>query len=347
MHRILTLVGLFLLAVSCQSPDKAENQSIHEEPNLVIYALDSAGAPAAITRMIHEAKSGNIWFTTFDGIYRYDGENYSRMPDEVSTARFFSLLEDVEGNLWFGSIGDGVYKFDGKDFQHITSKDGLYGDEITFIFQDSEGKIWFGANGGFSRYDGQCFQNYKLEAGTIVDVSSLRPTIMQAPPKPDNQSINEVNSIIEDRDGLFWIATRGGTFTFDGDEFKKLEHEDGPFANNRWILEDSLGDIWLGGHHGLWRFKDDAFTKISDNFIGYIFEDKAGNIWTSSDLRNGNGWGLSKIPQMQLASVKPEFEVIISGEGMVFGIEESSDGSIWYGTLEGSKRLQGQIFGRY
>jgi len=35
----------------------------------------------------------------------------SQMSDKVN-----SILEDKNGNLWFGTTGEGVYAFDGKEF---------------------------------------------------------------------------------------------------------------------------------------------------------------------------------------------------------------------------------------
>jgi len=40
----------------------------------------------------------------FDGIFRYDGKSVTNVTSNVSLARFFSVLEDRKGNLWFGSI---------------------------------------------------------------------------------------------------------------------------------------------------------------------------------------------------------------------------------------------------
>lgn len=43
-----------------------------------------------------------------------------------------------------------------------------------------------------------------------------------------------------------------------------------------------------------WRYNCSTFTNFTKNFVGYIYEDKKGNIWTSSENTNGQGLALSR-----------------------------------------------------
>lgn len=74
-----------------------------------------------------------MWITSWDGIFRYDGKSFTNMTSNISSARFFSVLEDRKGNLWFGTIGSGVYRYDGKTFQNFTTRDGLPNNEIVVL----------------------------------------------------------------------------------------------------------------------------------------------------------------------------------------------------------------------
>ena len=74
-------------------------------------------------------------------------------------------------------------------------------------------------------------------------------------------------------------------------------------------------------------------TKQSENFIGYIFEDTAGNIWLSESDAHGNMMNLNRYDQTGITK--------IASEHQIFGITEDNDGNIWFGTENGASRYDG------
>lgn len=329
-----------MLCTSCngqkeqEKPKAADNKKVSHEKTLDT----NYSGPKIITRNIIQDKNGNIWMAAFDGVYRYDGTSFTNVIDKISTARFFSAMEDKNGNMWFGSIGSGVYRYDGIFFENYTSDEGLLSDEIVSIFQDKDGDIWFGSNGGCSVYDGSSFKSYMITGDTMIENST--GIVVPSGQRP----ANEVNSIIQDKEGKMWIATRGSTFVYDGRSFEMISQGDEIFQNVRHIIEDREGNIWLGGNSGLWRYDGATYTNITRDFVGYIYEDSAGNIWTSSDEHSRSGWALSRYDHNSLAQSKPKPTIVKSGEGMIFGILEANDGSIWFGTLQGVQRYDGSGF---
>ena len=285
----------------------------------------------------------------------------------MSSARFFSVLEDKKGNFWFGSIGSGVYYYDGKSFKNFITKDGLANNVVTNIYEDKTGKIWFGTEGGASIYDGKSFRNIKMKETTPpTDADSVHVSVYQRRLPDIHWMHNDVNSIIEDKKGKFWFGTRGNAFIYDGKTFTTLTNNDGKaFTNVRSIIEDKRGNIWLGGNDGLWRFDGISFTNFSKSFVGYIYEDKRGNIWTSSEIAhdnnwtlsqeniwtslqsaNGRKWALTRYDEKSLSNKKPTVTEItskyIGNKGILFGILEANDGSIWFGTGDGVYRYDGK-----
>jgi streptogramin lyase len=297
----------------------------------------TSSGPNTITRNVIQDKKGDMWIAAFDGIFRYDGESFTNITSKVSSARFFSVLEDRKGNFWFGSIGSGVYYYDGKSFQNFTTKDGLINNEIVSIYEDRAGNIWFGANGGASQYNGKSFRNYMIKGDSMIENRTWSPI-------PNFQPSNEVNSIIEDKRGKFWFATRGNTFVYDGNTFTVVTNDGVPFNNVRSLLEDKKGNIWLGGAAGLWSYNGGIFMNFTKDFVGYVYEDKKGNIWTSSNT--AGGWAISRYDERLLSfkmltatRIRLEYE---GNAGMTFGITEASDGSIWFGALRGVYRYDGK-----
>jgi ligand-binding sensor domain-containing protein len=306
--------------------------------------VTTSHGPNGIVRTIKQDRKGNIWITSWEGVFRYDGKSFTNITSKVSSARFFSVLEDRKGNFWFATIGSGVYYYDGKSFKNFTTKDGLLNNEVTSIYEDKKSNIWFGVSGGASRYNGKSFRNYIIDENNMNEDLTGNTFMYRRP--------YEVTSIIEDKTGKFWFATRGNTFVYNGKKFSVFTYEKKPFKNVRTIIKDKKGNIWLGGADGLWRYDGSTFTNFTKKFVGYIFEDKNGNIWTSSErnnneiqisslLNNTAPWALSRYDGKSLSNKKPAVTEI-ANKGMVFGILQAYDGNIWFGALDGVYRYDGK-----
>jgi ligand-binding sensor domain-containing protein len=324
MKKLVKLFALFLMSVfhfSCggQNPTSVPKDTIKSETKEVITAY----APSSIVRTIIQDRKGNIWMASWEGIIRYDGKSFTNMTNKVTSARFFSALEDSKGNFWFGTIGSGAYYYDGNLFQNFTTKEGLLNNAVTSIYEDKKGNIWFGG-GGISRYDGKSFQNFTTEEGL-----------------PNN----DVNTIVEDKTGKLWIGTRGDACTFDGKTFTTLTNKDGKTFNNVWaIIEDEKGNILFGDHDGLWRYDGSTYINFTKKNALYMIQDKKGNIRTSSGL--SRGFELLRYDGKSLFNEKPTVTIIkSSGENdAFFGILEAFDGSIWVGSGSGVCRYDGKTF---
>ena len=315
-------------------------------------------APNGIVRTIKQDRKGNIWITSWEGVFKYDGKSFTNITGKVSSARFFSVLEDRRGNFWFASIGAGVYYYDGKSFLNFTTKDGLANNTVTNIYEDKNGNIWFGTESGASGYvpstplrtGGKSFRNLKMREAAPVTATdsvyhgdhpahtvsdSVHVSAYQKPLPEDSWMHNDVNAIIEDNTGKLWFGTRGYAFVYDGKTFTTITNEAGkPFTNIRSMIKDKKGNIWLGGYDGLWRYDGKTFTNFSQKFVGYIYEDKEGNILTSSESANTPGWVLSRYDEKSLTDKKPTVTEIANKPG-IFGILEDDKGNIWFGAFDG------------
>jgi ligand-binding sensor domain-containing protein len=345
MMRHLAAYALVLLIYvpACEGQIKTEQPKA--DSNSGITGVNIYAGPNTIVRNLIQDRNGNIWMASWDGVFKYDAKGkFVNVTMGVSKARFFSVLEDRKGNLWFGSIGSGVYFYDGTNFQHFTTKEGLLNDDVGSIYEDKKGNIWFGVFGGASRFDGKSFRNFIIN-GETMNEDRTGKTFPDRPPY-------EVTSIIEDRAGKFWFATRDNTFVYDGKAFIVCKNDiDQPFTNVRSIIEDTKGNIWLGGQDGLWRSDQNkallsrvfgSFTSVTRNFVGYIYEDKNGNIWTSSENGGrGQNWVLSRYEAKSLSDEIPTATEVSPGVKMLFGILQVRDGRIWVGALDGVYRYDG------
>jgi ligand-binding sensor domain-containing protein len=351
MTRRVALYALLIIVFYTTS--KGQKKTEPSKPDIIskITGANIYTGPTSIVRNIEQDRNGNIWLASWDGVFKYDVKGkFTNVTSGVSKARFFSVLEDRKGTMWFGTIGSGVYSYDGTNFQNFTTREGLVNNEIVRIFEDKAGNIWFGENGGVSRFDGRLrdaagagksVQNYMMTGDSMVEEKTGKtfPDFTRPP--------NEVNSIIEDKPCKFWFATRGNTYVYDGKKFTLFTHDGKPFANVRALIEDRKGNIWFGGNDGLWRYDGKTFTNIRQDFTGYIYEDKNGNIWTcSANQPPDQNWILSRYDANSLSDWKPTVTELKPGVGGIFGIFEAADGRIWFGSGNGVYRYDGITFER-
>lgn len=168
-----------------------------------------------------------------------------------------------------------VFPYQNLRFDNLTLKDGLSSKDIAFIYQDRRGLIWIGTKDGLNRFDGINIKIYrKSQKGNSL---------------PDNR----LNSIIEETDGTFWIATQGGISHFNpfSETFENFVHDpkNPKSLSNNWdcnIFKDSKSRIWVMNNDGLHLFDRQSknfstrFNKIHNPF--HCFEDETGNFWLAA-----------------------------------------------------------------
>ncbi len=110
---------------------------------------------------------------------------------------------------------------------------------------------------------------------------------------------NRCNSILQDSEGYYWVATDDGLSRFDGTHcknYRKNTHDNLSLSNNLSynLLEDKQGDIWIGTYQGINRYnkKTGNFTRyylshpgISpgyNNIVRSVDMDNEGNIWVAA-----------------------------------------------------------------
>lgn len=133
---------------------------------------------------LFEDNAGNIWFgNNGAGIFRFDGKTLTNLTTEKglgnpefmkgtgvsimsnpgTLARIYSIAEDKEGNLWFGTIDAGVWRWDGKVMANFTQRHGLDNDAIEVIYLDQKGNLLLGTDGGgVFVWDGNGFLPFEL-----------------------------------------------------------------------------------------------------------------------------------------------------------------------------------------
>ena len=128
-------------------------------------------------RGIQEDKRGEIYFTTYEGISKFDGNSFTTLS--VSTSSTPTDWKKQADDLWFVGPPDAgvVFRYDGNSLHRLEFPKTKIGDEhflkmprskfpnaiyspydVYCILKDSKGNLWFGTSTvGVCRYDGKSF----------------------------------------------------------------------------------------------------------------------------------------------------------------------------------------------
>ncbi len=116
----------------------------------------------------------------------------------------------------------------------------------------------------------------------------------------DGLSQSYVFDIVEDKQGLIWIATQEGLNKYDGKDFTHYKNDildKTSVANNfiRKVFVDNSGRLWIGTQNGLSRYneKTDNFdnylhnknttTSLQDNVVWDIYQDRDNLLWVTTE----------------------------------------------------------------
>jgi ligand-binding sensor domain-containing protein/signal transduction histidine kinase len=129
-------------------------------------------------------------------------------------------------------------------FHALTTSDGLAGNRITSLCQDSRGYLWIGTFDGLSVYDGLTFRNYTVTDGLA---QSLVWCIAESRRSP----------------GTMWIGTEGGLSRMQAGVFSTVSLGPGTDANKIYSLcEDGSGAVWCATRDGIRRLAHDTVSVV-------------------------------------------------------------------------------------
>lgn len=214
---------------------------------------------------IVEDSEGFLWIATERGLNRFDPENKSFTEYTSTTQGEFRLKDDFvrvlridhNGNLWIGT-NQGITLFDFKrnTSQHYFARTPTEKreNEIWEIFEDSKNQIWAGTYlGGMKRLN--------------VVTNEFEEVVLEK----NNERATTVRSIVQDKEGNYWVATRGGLYQMQARDQKVTHYEhidldDNSLGHNSVIklIIDKKGDLWAGTRDGIsyLNFSKQAFGNL-------------------------------------------------------------------------------------
>ncbi len=207
-----------------------------------------------------------------------------------------------------------------------TSKDGLPGDTVTEVLQDSFGYVWVGTFNGVVRFDGVHFHSFLNEEN------------QEGAPR-------SATVFAEGPDRAFWIGTNGdGVVRYAKGSFSTFTKKEGlPSDVVRALTLDSAGNVYVGTSEGIARISTTGAVsvpfreKLPGVSVETLLLDTSGVLWCA--VRSGPLHRI-EIRNSGAVSVEGSLEVM-----SVLSMMEDQEGCLWIGTRGGKlfKRKAGTL----
>jgi len=312
-----------------------------------------------------------------DGVWRRIGEEQGLPMENVIAA-----MEDREGSVWLALGGGGVARWAGySGWEAFTRRDGLPAQTTWGMAEDRDGTVWVGTDKGVAalrRANGQWQLTRLMVQGlpearvrqvAIDNDGSLwlgyadhglwrvPPGRASAEPYHFNGDATRprVMSLLLDRRGQLWVATRNGLFlgrrTGRQRNFARQTVLSGvPNKTFYGLAEDREGRIWAAGALGLavheagrWRVFSPK-DGLSSSYVAYLAAHPDGSIWLG--YRENVGISKARLTRGQLT-----LRHIRAGDGLTsdqaLSVAVDAHGWVWLGTDRGVSVWDGKAWRQF
>jgi len=168
--------------------------------------------------------------------------------DGFISSKIYSIIQDNQGFIWFGTAENGVMRYDGREvtlfeFDSI-NPNGLSHNYAGNLMLDHEGKIWIGTWGGGANI-------YDPKTGKFIHFTHESE-------RSDSLSSNRIQTLFHDQEGTIWLGSyENGLNRYLGntsfEHIKNNKNDKFSLSHNRiWDIEDNdINSLWIATSFGL------------------------------------------------------------------------------------------------
>jgi signal transduction histidine kinase/ligand-binding sensor domain-containing protein len=324
------------------------------------------GLPHGTIRGLAQTGDGYLWLATYEGLVRFDGEQFRVLDKSFSPAvisnSIVTLTRTADDTLWLGTLA-GLMRYRHGRFAAIAMPGGA--DIVNALAAAPDGTVWVGtAHGRLLRIDrggdtavavaaGLPSPNKPITAlaaardavwiGTSAGLARHRNGKVDAWTSANGLSSDTIVALATEGDDGVLIGTAAGLDRAAADGH--IEHVAGLPADQVTALRrDRDGNLWIGTYsNGLFRLAAGrvAAYGIRDGLLNptvrAIFEDDEGSLWIGT---NGG------VEQLRAGAFVTWNERDGLTDAVARVIFEDRDGVLWVGTANGVSRWNGATFVR-
>jgi len=276
------------------------------------------GLPHNSIHALAQTSNGYLWAGTWEGVARFNGQQFTvftrgaqtGLPDSGIRSLYYNKPRDellVAGNR------GGVTSLIAEQWHAQAPLSSM----VNHAYRDSHDVLWFALEdtGVAMRMPDGTQKEY------IVNSSAYR--------------------IIEDGNGVIWIATNQGLFKYINDKFQPAVPNHKVLSGPSFTLAlDSEQRVLVGTEHGVWQQRNGTFallhSSLADKSISSILLDHQNSIWVGTINH-----GLYRLSDLGLEKLDATAGL---PNNRVFSLLEDLEKNIWIGTNGGLFRLRRALF---
>jgi ligand-binding sensor domain-containing protein/signal transduction histidine kinase len=203
--------------------------------------------------ILHSSKN-RLWVAVSgEGLHCYDYGDLRAAPKTyLKKMNVASILEDHEGNIWVGTLGQGIYMLPNwhEDVQNYSIANGLPFNEIISVVKDQEGDVYVGSKAATL---------YRLNNSSFSKVMFA-------------DRVHEFNRVLKllSEDDRLWIVTDMGLYVRQSRRVTNIPVLDSEGLNYQGSYKDIAifgDDVYLAGSYMLYHLKlQNGGVKAGDSF---------------------------------------------------------------------------------
>jgi diguanylate cyclase (GGDEF)-like protein len=308
---------------------------VHGQYRFDAWTTDN-GLPQNGLRQITQTPDGYLWFTTFDGLVRFDGVQFTTFNKSntkgIINNRFTGLFGDADGTLYATTMEDGILTiFRDGTFSSLTS-DQVPGHYINRVERDSTGELRFlvedeeRTSKSWYRLTGEKFEFIEKQPAAATEI------------------------IFHGSSGVQWTITTAGITEMKGGRAKFIPLDLARVPQTTNLFEDRDGGLWIGENR-IHRLRDGALRTFgesdglpSTSAYHKFWQEADGSVWSTS-----GGIGM---PSPGLVQIQGE-KLLVWGRDhgllstTIHDVFTDREGTAWLATDRGLGRRRKQVIQGY
>lgn len=269
----------------------------------------------------------NLWTISNTGVSLLKASAFTtyNITDGLVGNKVWGLYQSKDSILWVGTIGEGMSVIKNNIIYNYNSKNGLPDNYVGRIYQARNGNVYIGtSNAGLNR---------AIYSGNLSDIKFHRLPLF----KDERLRIDDV---LEDNDGVFWIATNQGLFFTE--DMRRFYHQPlfqkdtGQVFIQKLLINPRDNALWVGTrYNGIFIIQDNkveqlrGFSRMEE--ISSLALDSSGFIWIGTRNRGAIRFDGENFLQLD------ESDGLTSN--LVYVLYPDSRNNLWVGTNLGLDKV--------